>query len=81
MTGPFYKFLSKDFTHHGFKYKMGLNIDTVPFSEKEECGPGGLYYASLEHIFRFIEYGPHLVEVTIPPDAQASSFTRFVIVG
>jgi hypothetical protein len=59
----FYKILREDLTHHGFKYQLGLNIDTVPFNPTGECRPGGLYYTDIDHIFRYSKYGSLIAEV------------------
>jgi len=36
----FYKFLNNDLTHHGFTYKLGLNIDTKQFMPYDTCSDG-----------------------------------------
>ena len=41
--------------HNGFKFKEGLNVDTIPIT-KDECTPGGLYFTTLEHIEKWLSY-------------------------
>ena len=36
----FYKIINLELIHHDFKFKNGLNIDTVPFNPKGNCFPG-----------------------------------------
>lgn len=40
----FYKLLNEEEEHFGFKYKTGLNVDTLPFNPNGKCEPGGLYF-------------------------------------
>ena len=61
----YYKILSSDLTHHGFKYQEGLNIDTNPFDETPDCG-GGLFFSDSEHILSFVGYGNLIAEVEVP---------------
>lgn len=61
----YYKVLNIDECHHGFQYKEGLNVDTLPFYPKGRCEAGGLYFAS-EDILYFLDYGPIIREVTLP---------------
>lgn len=66
----FYKFLNDDLVHHGFKFKLGLNVDHVPFNPNT-CTSGGLYFCeeSKCHMY-FSAYGKKLGRVTIPDDAR-----------
>ncbi len=66
----YYKILACDWVHHGFQYKEGLNVDTVPFNPTGLCTPGGLYFTEKENIFDFLEYGCFIVEVRLPVDAR-----------
>ncbi len=66
----FYKILNKELNHHNFQYNLGLNIDTVPFDPSGSCEPGGLYFTTFDHIFKFIEFGDNIAEVSIPEDAK-----------
>jgi hypothetical protein len=34
--------------NHGFKFIIGLNIDTITFDPISSCGPDGIYFYS-EH--------------------------------
>ncbi len=66
----FYKFLNEKLNHNGFQYKLGLNIDTVPFNPSGSCGPGGLYFTTFDHIFLFSDYGNNIAEISIPADTK-----------
>jgi hypothetical protein len=64
------KILSSDHRHHNFQYKEGLNVDILPFNYDTICGAGGLYFTTIEHVYKFLEYGPYIADVEIPEDAQ-----------
>ena len=66
----FYKFLSVDNIHHGFKYQIGLNIDNVEFDPTGECKRGGLYFTNIINIFKFYEYGNKISRIEILDDSQ-----------
>ena len=68
----YYKVLRKDMTHRGFKYEMGLNIDTNEFNDniEQNCVKGGLYFVDLENIYKHIAFGDYLAEINIPEDAK-----------
>lgn len=67
----FYKILRTDLTHNNFRYCMGLNIDTVPFSPRFACQKGGLYFCeeSKAHLYVF-HHGDNLARVSVPDDAR-----------
>jgi len=64
------KILNQRMNHHGFQYKEGLNVDTVPFNPSGDCEPGGLYYSTAEHICKFSAYGCSIADVIVPEDSQ-----------
>src|SRR3990167_3573208 len=66
----FYKFLSVDNIHHGFKYQIGLNIDNVEFDPTGECKRGGLYFTNIINIFKLYEYGNKISRIEILDDSQ-----------
>ena len=66
----YFKILNTKMNHHGFQYKEGLNIDTVPFNPKGDCEPGGLYFTDEEHIIDYLSFGTLIANVEIPFDAQ-----------
>jgi len=66
----FYKILAKDLIHNNFQYNLGLNVDTSEFNPEGECSQGGLYFAYIEHIFKFINYGTKIGIVEILDDSQ-----------
>jgi len=70
MAMQYWKILTEDLTHHGFQYKEGLNVDTIPFNPTGECSPGGLYFADTYNILLFLSYGTKIARVTFPEDAQ-----------
>ena len=55
MEKLYYKLIRADMTHYGFKYKLGLNVDTNPFND-EYCNRGGLY--ACERIVYAAQYAP-----------------------
>lgn len=67
----FYKFLNDDLIHNDFEYKLGLNIDTLPFNPHGECDAGGLYFCeeSKCHLY-WKRYGTKVAIVKIPDDAR-----------
>jgi hypothetical protein len=67
-----YKILSSTEKHHGLQYSTGLNIDPIPFNDNPEasCCPGGIYFAEVQQIFKFLDYGPYIREVTLPDNAK-----------
>ena len=58
--------------HFGLKYKLGLNIDPLPFNanKDDECVKGGIYFSDLDNIFHYFHYGDYVAEVEIPADAK-----------
>lgn len=65
---PCFKITNREETHHGYKYKDGLNILNGEFNDKleDKCGAGGFYFTTRQYINRFYSYGIYLREVTIP---------------
>ena len=65
-----YKIIRKDLTHHGFVYKIGLNVLDGPFNtnSKFHCGPGGLYFADDKTISNYYQYGSYLAVIELPND-------------
>ncbi len=70
----FYKILNKELKHNGFQYNLRLTIDTVPFNPSGSCEPGGLYFTTFDHIFKFIDYGNNIAEISIPEDAKVYGY-------
>ena len=67
----FYKFLNNDLTHYGFKYQLGVNIDTEQFNPTRECSKGGFYFCTeSDYHFYFYKYGTKLASIEIPDDAR-----------
>jgi hypothetical protein len=69
-TPTFFKFLREDLTHHNFEYKLGENIDFIPFNPSGECENGGLYFTTLDHIFEFMNFGDQIGVITLYSDSQ-----------
>ena len=65
------KFLYDNLEHNRFKYRLGLNIDTVQFNTANECSSGGLYFCeeSKCHLY-FNNYGKKVAFIEIPDDAR-----------
>jgi hypothetical protein len=53
---PFIKLTNKDEIHNGFKFKTGLNVDTVPFDPSSGCKPGGIYFCEFSNIVSWLDY-------------------------
>ncbi len=67
----YYKIIGNNFG--SFPYKLGLNRladNNEIFNPSPECGPGGLYFCNIEHIFEWFEYGDTVCELSIPTGAQ-----------
>lgn len=65
----FYKILSEDMIHHGFQYKLGKNVDILPFNPSGYCEPGGLYFTTFEHVFKYLSFGTKIGIIEIPDHA------------
>lgn len=66
----YFKILHSSLNHHGFQYKEGLNVDTVPFNPNGRGQPGGLYFATEENILDFDRFGTLIADVEIPKSAK-----------
>jgi hypothetical protein len=53
--------------HHGFEYKLGWNIDTLPFNPSGLCSYGGLYFTDLCHLHEYVTYGDIIATVHLLP--------------
>ena len=72
-AGPaktYIKFLYSDLTHHGLTYKVGLNIDPLPFVGSGSCQAGGIYFAEMKWMGKWMHYGTRFAIVKIPDDAR-----------
>ena len=65
-----YKILNDTLCHHNFKYKEGLNIDTVVFNPTNKCQSGGLYFCEEKFLINYIHYGIKIAIVEILDDAR-----------
>lgn len=66
----FFKFLNNTNTHNNFKYKIGLNVDVVPFNPNGNCETGGLYFTDINNIFYFYDYGNKIACIKILDDSR-----------
>lgn len=72
----FVKLTNPTETHNGFRFKSGLNVDTIPFDDKCECCPGGFYFTNEQKKEMWIKTGAGQETnkferpVTIPDDAK-----------
>jgi hypothetical protein len=64
----YYKITNNNEYHYGYKYKDGLNILDDEFNENiyDECGKGGFYFTTDEHIHKFYYIGDNLRIVELP---------------
>src|SRR5579872_4864811 len=72
----FVKLTNETECHNGYKFRDGLNVDTIVFKPYGECNPGGIYFIQESDVSKWINYrdiiGPmrHIRKVIIPDDAQ-----------
>jgi hypothetical protein len=68
----FYKFINKEKCHFGMNFTIGENIDSIEFSPNqiEKYNGGGMYFTTMDHIFKFISFGCYLCEILIHDDAR-----------
>jgi hypothetical protein len=69
-TITYYKIVSHDYIHHGFTYKLGLNIDSIKFNPADTCKPGGLYFTDFDNLGTYYKHGDLIAFIKIPSDAQ-----------
>ena len=62
----YYKVINENRKHFGLTYVPGLNKDILPFQKDGSCVPGGIYFTTLEHIFKFTNYGDDIYLVDFP---------------
>lgn len=64
------KFINKNLEHRGLTYKLGLNVDPVPFNGSGMCMPGGIYFTEFKNWNLWSRFGNNAAIVTIPSDAR-----------
>jgi hypothetical protein len=69
ISKKYVKILSTDLVHRGFKYQVGLNIDTKCFDPSSVGGSAGLYFTTMEDIYNYLNHGPFIADVEVPADA------------
>jgi ankyrin repeat protein len=64
----FYKVTNARECHNGYQYRDGLNILKEPFNDdpKASCCPGGFYFTDVKNVFKYIDYGENIRQVTLP---------------
>ena len=65
-----YKILKANLGHYGMQYKLGENIDILPFNNSNTCSPGGLYFTDLQNIFEYIMFGKNIGNIKIMDDSR-----------
>jgi len=66
----FYKFLYNDLTHNTMHYRLGLNIDPIPFNPGGKCLTGGLYFCEKSKCYLYYKYyGRKIATIEIPNNA------------
>ncbi len=68
--------------HNNYKFKTGLNVDTIPFRPLGSCRAGGIYFCLFDHLNYFLNYNGEFMFyvrfVTIPDNAQVwVEFSKF----
>ena len=66
----FMKCVNNNFDHHGFKYKLGLNVDTQKFYPYGSCESGGLYFTTSDFIDKFYICGLNIAIIELCHDAE-----------
>ncbi len=66
MSQIFYKFLDENNSRKDMIYKIGHNVDPIPFDLDPICGPGGIYFCRQKDVPTWISYGPNLATLTVP---------------
>ena len=70
-SATYYKIIGKNRRKYLYKLRLNTLADNgETFNEEPICGPGGLYFCSIEHIFEFLDYGDKICMLTIPKDAR-----------
>jgi hypothetical protein len=66
----YYKITNEEEKHFGYQYKTGLNVLDKPFNSDPNsiCCAGGLYFAKLRNILRFVNHGTNLRVITLPTE-------------
>ena len=64
----YFKITNKEENHYGFQYVDGLNILLDDFNDdpNQSCYKGGFYFTDAANIFKFLNYGVYLREITLP---------------
>lgn len=50
-----YKALSHDWTQYGFRWKLGKNVDPLPWRPEGFCSHGGLYFTTYENLHLYAQ--------------------------
>jgi len=67
----YYKIIGNN--NGNYPYKLGLNTladNHETFDREPTCGPGGLYFSDIKHIFEYMGYGNKVCILNIPNDAH-----------
>ena len=66
----YFKITNPAENHNGFQYSDGLNVLKDKFNDNPNhaCCSGGLYFTNGENIFKFLNYGIYLREITLPTE-------------
>lgn len=69
----FYRFLPNNLTHHGYKFKLGVNNDIVIDQEGYSCSTGALFFyeeSKCRIFLRYYDRSCKLAIVKIPDNAR-----------
>ena len=69
-AGIWFKITNENEYHNDHQYQTGLNVLNKKFNDdaKKSCSPGGLYFTDIKNIFKFLNHGIYLREITLPTD-------------
>ena len=73
---PCFKVTNEEECHYGVQYKTGLVKDHLSFASTGSCIPGGLYFATKEHIPNFYFRGVWIRPVTLPTGIEGFQCVR-----
>ena len=68
-----YRMLNPDMKHYGFQWRVGVNVDPLPWNPKGSCLSGGLYFTTREQLPRYSLH-PHgdnfIGRITVDDDEE-----------
>ena len=66
-----YKILHSNMKHYGYRWRLGVNVDPLPWNPKGSCEPGGLYFTTFRNLGQYSQspYDENLIgRITVDDD-------------